>query len=65
MLGGVGRWKGGNKESSNHSLDPLSSSHPRAFVFSLTNESYQPPWVVCGSGREKDTRVIGGVPNTR
>lgn len=44
---------------------PLPYSHPRASVFSLTNESYQPPWVVCGSGREKDMSVIGGVPNVR
>lgn len=63
--GGILNGCDGNQESSSHSLDPLPYSHPRASVFSLTNESYQSPWVVCGSGREKDTRVIGGVPNIR
>lgn len=48
----------GGQESSHLSLRTPSPSppQPRASIFGLANESYQPPWVVCGPGKEEGYR---------
>lgn len=67
MCWGESEWLAMGTEFRSSFLDPspLPHTHPRAPVFGLTSESYQPPWVVCGSDREKGTSVVGGDPNAR
>ena len=56
---GDGSIKGSNPTTT------LPSTPPRVPVFGLTSESYQPPWVVGGLGREEDAGIVGGVPDAR